>query len=653
MKRSRKVIVKWIGSVAILAASTAAQAQVYYSAQRIGGDGTLGNRVNDRGQVVGQTAAGQAFVTGADGVGLTVLSPPKGQSNTAVDINNRGQVLVNLSSSAGPETSSYITGPNATGQIPLPVLPGGNFVTPRAINSNGQVTGRSGYQSLISGDTTPNFTYPFITGPDGKGMTNLGSLGGSTQSFGEAINNKGQVTGEYEPPQCPFCSFAFITGPNGVGMRELASQATGLNLAEDTCASSINAYGQIIGDYTFDVLQFGHGFLTGPNGVGVTYLPGFPFPYEYPEAYGLNDSGVVVGQAQPVDGDSGSLAFLYSQGKMKDLNSMIDPAHPLVAGTILTSANAISNTGKIVATGFNGTTSSAWLLTPCAKSNACGGNIFWRNSNGEVLVWYVSGGKVVSTENLGNPGTDWSIAGSGDFMGTGDSDIVWTDTSGDVMIWYISGGVLQSSVDFGKVSTSWSVAGVGDFNGDGKRDILWRNTNGNVEVWFMNGKAHTSSASLGSLPSSWTVQGTGDVNGDGNADIIWRNTQGDVVVWLMNGTSVGSTADLGHTPGAWTVSGVADFDGDGKADILWHDASNGETLIWFMNGGSISSSAHLRTIPTSWSIAATGDFNGNGKHDILWRNADGDTVVWDMNGAAISSSSNLDNMPAAQWSPVR
>jgi probable HAF family extracellular repeat protein len=185
----------------------------------------------------------------------------------------------------------------------------------------------------------------------------------------------------------------------------------------------INAIGQVLISSFSGSFNGLTGFLTGANGEGGMDLGYLPNVNSTTSPIALNNTGEVVGEADPVV-EGSALAFLYSHAQMNDLNNMIDPAHPLPTGTILTSANAISNTGKIVASGSNRTTSSTWLLTPCAKSNACGGNIFWRNSSGDVLVWYVSGDKVVSTDDVGNPGTGWSIAGSGDFMGTGDSDIV-------------------------------------------------------------------------------------------------------------------------------------------------------------------------------------------------------------------------------------
>ena len=54
--------------------------------------------------------------------------------------------------------------------------------------------------------------HAFITGPNGLGMRDLGTLPGHDQSHAYAINDAGQVTGfSY--------SRAFITGPDGMGMR--------------------------------------------------------------------------------------------------------------------------------------------------------------------------------------------------------------------------------------------------------------------------------------------------------------------------------------------------------------------------------------------------------------------------------------------------
>ncbi len=86
-------------------------------------------------------------------------------------------------------------------------------------------------------------------------------------------------------------------------------------------------------------------------------LPGF----SESQANGINDGGQVVGWAYADDGTN--RAFLYNNGKMTDLNTLID----LASGWTLTWANAINDNGQIVGWGtdLNGTGQyDAFLLTP-------------------------------------------------------------------------------------------------------------------------------------------------------------------------------------------------------------------------------------------------------------------------------------------------
>jgi hypothetical protein len=141
-------------------------------------------------------------------------------------------------------------------------------------------------------------------------------------------------------------------------------------------------------------------------------------------------------------------------------------------------------------------------------------------------------------------------------------------------IWLMNGSTISSAVSLGQISTAWSVVGTGDFNGDGNTDILWRDNTGNVAIWFMNGTTITSTANLGNVLSTvWSVAGTGDFNGDGKSDIFWRDTSGDLAIWLMNGGTISSATSLGTISPAWTMALTGDYNGDGLSDILWEDTS--------------------------------------------------------------------------------
>jgi probable HAF family extracellular repeat protein len=111
----------------------------------------------------------------------------------------------------------------------LGTLPGGGSSGAFGINDAGQVVGWSSSAAFAD--------HAFITGPNGVGMTDLGTLGGGTsQAFG--INDAGQVVGTSD-------GHAFITGPNGVGMTDLnslLSQSGGVVLTD---ARGINNHGQV------------------------------------------------------------------------------------------------------------------------------------------------------------------------------------------------------------------------------------------------------------------------------------------------------------------------------------------------------------------------------------------------------------------------
>jgi hypothetical protein len=241
-------------------------------------------------------------------------------------------------------------------------------------------------------------------------------------------------------------------------------------------------------------------------------------------------------------------------------------------------------------------------------------DILWRNVDGQVTDWLgqANGSFVTNFENLsGRPGLDWSIVGTGDFNGDGKDDLLWRNNDGTITDWLgLGNGSFASNTANldGHPGSDWHVAGTGDFNGDGRTDILWRSDSGQVTDWLgtPTGGFITNFANLDGHPGlDWHVAGTGDFDGDGRDDILWRNDDGHVTDWLgqANGGFVTNFGNVNANPGTnWQVVQVGDFNGDGRDDILWR-SDTGELTDWLgtSNGSFASNSANLDAHPgTDW-----------------------------------------------------
>jgi hypothetical protein len=221
------------------------------------------------------------------------------------------------------------------------------------------------------------------------------------------------------------------------------------------------------------------------------------------------------------------------------------------------------------------------------------------------------------------------VAGIGDFIGDGKSDILWRKSDGTNYVWMIdgatiSGGAITISSQglLPAVPVDWSVAGIGDFNGDGKSDVFWRRNDGTNYIWHVDGNAISggvlSIASQGLLPAvdtSWTVVATGDYNGDGKSDIFFRKTDGTNYVWHVNGAVISggllqvvSQGLLPSVDSTWTLVGQGDYNGDGKSDVFWRK-SDGTNYVWHIDGSnigggvlSIVSQGLLPNVDSSWTV---------------------------------------------------
>jgi len=192
----------------------------------------------------------------------------------------------------------------------LPLIPGDTSSAATAINDQGQVVGISGICDQAVGRFTAAHAVLWERGK----VTDIGNLGANAWNTPMAINQQGDVAGFADTPG---------DDPN---------QA-----------------------------NFLHAFLwTKHDGIrDLGALPGDVFS----EALGINDQGQVVGTS--CDANGACRAFLYQDGQMTDLNTLVAPGYT----DVLTTAQDINDRGEITGRAFNASTGEkpAFLATPLAN----------------------------------------------------------------------------------------------------------------------------------------------------------------------------------------------------------------------------------------------------------------------------------------------
>jgi probable HAF family extracellular repeat protein len=120
-------------------------------------------------------------------------------------------------------------------------------------------------------------------------------------------------------------------------------------------AYGINNKGQVTG-LAYTKNGSAHGFIANCATCALKDLGTFAGSTSSVWGFGINDSGVVVGQSTFKDTYR---AFVYSGGKIKDLNSLI----PAGSGWELTEADGINTSGQIVGMGTIKGQQHGYLLT--------------------------------------------------------------------------------------------------------------------------------------------------------------------------------------------------------------------------------------------------------------------------------------------------
>lgn len=323
--------------------------------------GTLGgiwsgaSAMNEAGEVAGMSVipigAQHGFLW--DGSEMNDLGTPDDYLvSAAYGLNDLSQVA---GSARGPQQSEYAYLRDEGVWTYLGTLPGPglDYSSATDINNATQVCGYS--FTLGPGSALRAWLWEEGT------LTDLGTLGGE-ESIAGAINELGHVVG-----------WSQIAIPDTYRVHACVWDDSGITdlgtLPDDTdsAAGDINEQGQICGTSSHTIPTYPFPTVSraclwdGGDIIDLGVLPGDPKS----AASGINGRGHVVGHSSATLSGGATRAFLWRDGVMTDLNSLISPT----SGWVLRSASDINESGQIVGTGTapNGET-HGFLLTPLVSS---------------------------------------------------------------------------------------------------------------------------------------------------------------------------------------------------------------------------------------------------------------------------------------------
>jgi probable HAF family extracellular repeat protein len=261
----------------------------------------------------------------------------------SIAVNNTGQIALTLPTTQGAQAYSI------TGLTYTPLGTPGSGIQTEGINNNGEIVGLSGGNSAY---------YHAFSWTSSGGMVILPTMNGFNYSEASAVNDSGQVVGSegtYVPGPQPYGPQHAFSYTLGAGMVDLETLPGTVN----SVANAVNASGEVVGTSYNPAVNGGPSLaFSWTSAGGMVNLGTLPGGLQDTGATGINDNGVIVGT-------SGGDAFIYENGKMTDLNTLM-PANSVWH---LNDAVAIADNGDIVADGYNTVTGSQDALLLTAEFN--------------------------------------------------------------------------------------------------------------------------------------------------------------------------------------------------------------------------------------------------------------------------------------------
>jgi probable HAF family extracellular repeat protein len=291
-----------------------------------------------------------------------------GYESAALAVNSRGQVVgaadngivdaTPMSSDVygwGTQTRAFLLQNGAMQD--LGTL-GGTDAVAVLVNERGQVVGESYVDSNPSAYCGQNLQSFNTTGAflwENGVMTNLGSFGG-TCTFASNLNNRGEIvglsttTGDQFQRAFLWKEGSFSELPNANG----GNNSAGLALNE---GGAVAGWASLPGNSLLHAALWESGEMTDLGTVDGDLCS---------NGYSINTSQQVVGVSVPTCDFNTTRAFLWENGSIADLNTLI----PAGSSLYLTAPDAINDRGEIAGVGLDANGNQhAFLLIPCGHDD--------------------------------------------------------------------------------------------------------------------------------------------------------------------------------------------------------------------------------------------------------------------------------------------
>lgn len=343
--------------------------------------------------------------------------------------------------------------------------------------------------------------------------------------------------------------------------------------------------------------------------------------------------------------------------------------YTLTATLDASATGTVANTASVDAplgtgdpdTGNNSATDTDTVVGRAAVSDFNGDGrsdiALFNTTTGEVREWLMDGVNAPAEVVVGTQANlSLHIVGTGDYDGTGTSDLLWHDPSTLTMQMWLNGTMSGPP----QPPNPLPVIGSGDYDGDGDSDVLLLNgaTRQLVLVQMTAGSA-TAVQVVGTLGPNRSVRASADYNNDGRSDLFLMNLNTLATqIRFMDGFNA-ATQEGTLTAGipGWDVAGTGYYGPDPYADVLWHRNGVDRPELWTMNGATVESRvAPDHSFRGGAEVVGTGDYDGDGDADILWFDPDtGGLRVWLLEGSNVVAVARLGRLPdpVAEWTIVR